>query len=51
MKTVTINGKQYSGVQTQGMSDAAFVSMVVRNDMTTEKMNKLMLAIKTKLSC
>lgn len=51
MKTITIKGKQYSAVQPTGMSDAQFNSMVVRNDMTTEKMNKLMLAIKTKLSC
>lgn len=51
MKTITIKGKQYSGVQPIGMSDVQFNSMVVRNDMTTEKMNKLMLAFKTKILC
>lgn len=41
MKTITVNGKQYAGVQQKGMSDKQFKSMVVRNDMTVEKMNKL----------
>ena len=51
MKTITVNGKSYSAVQPKGMTDAAFKSMVIRNDMTTEKMNKVTNAIKTNLSC
>jgi len=34
MKTVIINGREYTGVQPQGMSDLAFKSMLVRNAMT-----------------
>jgi hypothetical protein len=41
MKTITVNGKQYSAVQPKGMSDAAFKSMVVRNDITSNKVNAL----------
>lgn len=41
MKTITIKGKQYSGFQPNGMSDLQFVSMVLRNDMTTEKMSRI----------
>jgi len=33
MKTVIINGREYTGVQPQGMSDLAFKSMLVRNAM------------------
>lgn len=40
MKTLTINGKSYSGIQGT-MSDKQFESMLLRNDMTTDKMNKL----------
>ena len=41
MKTIKINGKHYSGIQPKGMSETAFKSMLVRNDMTTNKMAKL----------
>lgn len=40
MKTLTINGVEYAGVQ-GNMSDAAFKSMLVRNDMRVEKMISL----------
>lgn len=33
MKTVIINGREYTGVQPHGMSDLAFKSMLVRNAM------------------
>ena len=33
MKTIKINGREYTGVQPQGMSDVAFKSMLVRNAM------------------
>lgn len=38
MKTITIKGIKYAGVQPQGMSDKQFESMVVRNNMTADKM-------------
>ena len=41
MKTLTIKGISYTGIQPQGMTDSQFKSMVLRNDMTSEKMNKL----------
>ena len=33
MKTIKINGREYTGVQPAGMSDLAFKSMLVRNAM------------------
>lgn len=33
MKIIKINGREYTGVQPQGMSDIAFKSMLVRNAM------------------
>lgn len=33
MKTIKINGREYTGVQPKGMSDLAFKSMLVRNAM------------------
>jgi hypothetical protein len=46
MKTITIKGIQYSGIQPEGMSDKQFESMVVRNNMTAEKMAKLIGGLK-----
>jgi len=38
---ITVNGVQYAGIK-GNMSDAQFKSMVVRNDMTADKMVKLL---------
>lgn len=45
MKTIEIKGKSYTGVQPTGMSDAQFKSMLVRNDMTTEKIKQALKAL------
>ncbi len=41
LTTLTVNGKEYAAVK-GNMSDAAFRSMVVRNDMTKEKVVSFM---------
>lgn len=46
MKTITVNGISYTGFQPNGMSDLQFVSMLLRNDMRTEKMVKLIGGLK-----
>ena len=45
MKTITVNGKIYGAVQPEGMSDKAFKSMVVRNNMTPTAINALQAAL------
>ncbi len=44
--TITVKGKQYAGIKGD-MSDAQFESMVVRNDMTAEKMNRILGGVKS----
>ena len=39
MKTIKIGNKEYQAIQPNGMSDKAFISMVVRNDMVKGKVN------------
>jgi hypothetical protein len=41
LTTITVNGIEYAGIK-GNMSDAAFKSMVVRNNMTADKMVKLL---------
>lgn len=41
MKTIKLNDKTYMGIQTQGMPDVVFKSMLLRNSMTGNAVSAL----------